>query len=122
MALLERYMRVIIAGGRDFSDYQLLKDRVNYYMSNASDVVVICGEAKGADLLGKNLAKENGWLVKSFPAKWELHGKSAGYIRNKEMADTADVLVAFWDGKSRGTANMIEIAKKKGLPVRIVRY
>ena len=115
-------MRVIIAGGRDFSDYQLLKDRVNYYMSNASDVVVICGEAKGADLLGKNLAKENKWLVKSFPAKWELHGKSAGHIRNKEMADNADVLVAFWDGKSRGTANMIEIAKKKGLPVRIVRY
>ena len=48
-------MRVIIAGGRDFSDYQLLKDRVNYYMSNASDVVVICGEAKGADLLGKKI-------------------------------------------------------------------
>lgn len=115
-------MRVIIAGGRDFNDYQLLKDKVNYYMSNASDVVVICGEAKGADVLGKRLAKENRLLVNSFPAKWELYGKSAGYIRNKEMADTADVLVAFWDGKSKGTANMIEIAKKKGIPVRVVSY
>ena len=115
-------MRVIIAGGRNFNDYQLLKGKVNHYMSNASNVVIICGEANGADLQGKRLAKENGWLVNSFPAKWELYGKSAGYIRNKEMADTADVLVAFWDGKSRGTANMIEIAKKKGLPVRIVRY
>ena len=115
-------MRVIIAGGRDFNDYQLLKDKVNYYMSNASDVTVICGEANGADSLGKRLAKENGWSVKSFHAKWDLYGKSAGYIRNKEMADNTDVLIAFWDGKSKGTANMIEIAKKKGIPIRVVRY
>ena len=79
-------MRVIIAGGRDFSDY------------------------------------ENGWEVLSFPADWDKYGKAAGYKRNDEMARNADALIAFWDGKSRGTRHMIDLAKKYGLQTRIVGY
>ena len=57
-----------------------------------------------------------------FPADWKKYGKSAGYVRNSEMAEVAESLIAFWDGKSRGTKNMIDIAKNKGLKVRIVNY
>ena len=57
-----------------------------------------------------------------FPADWDKHGKSAGYKRNLEMAENADALIAFWDGESRGTKHMIDIAKEKNLLTRIIRY
>ena len=57
-----------------------------------------------------------------FPADWDLEGKSAGFKRNVKMAEYADALVAFWDGESKGTKHMIEIAKEKGLDIRIKRY
>ena len=56
------------------------------------------------------------------PADWERHGKAAGPIRNAEMADVSDALIAFWDGQSCGTKSMIELAKRKGLQVAVVRY
>ena len=57
-----------------------------------------------------------------YPADWERHGRAAGPIRNEEMAEVSDALIAFWDGKSRGTKSMIEIAMRKGLQVAVVRY
>ena len=57
-----------------------------------------------------------------YPADWERHGRAAGPIRNEEMAEVSDALIAFWDGKSRGTKSMIEIARRKGLQVAVVRY
>ena len=72
--------------------------------------------------LGEQYGKQRGYKINYFPADWKTFGKSAGYIRNQEMAENADALVAFWDGKSRGTANMIDIAQRYNLRVRIVRY
>lgn len=106
-------MKVIIAGGRDFGDYRFLKESVIGLNINISEIV--SGNAKGADALGEQFAFENNIPVKSFPANWGKHGRSAGPIRNKEMADYADILVAFWDGKSKGTKSMIELANKKEL-------
>lgn len=115
--------RVIIAGGRDFQDFDLLSKTMDHLLSNINDsITVVCGMARGADTLGEQYAKARGYLVAYFPADWGKHGKSAGFIRNSEMAENADALVAFWDGKSRGTRNMIEIAKKRGLKVRVKRY
>ncbi len=115
--------RVIIAGGRDFSDYNLLKETMDYLLSNIKeDIVVVCGMANGADTLGERYAKERGYEVLYFPADWKKYGKAAGYIRNEEMARHADALVAFWDGKSRGTKSMIGLARKYKLRVRIKRY
>ena len=82
----------------------------------------VSGEARGADSLGKRLAYENEWEVLSFPADWDKYGKTAGYKRNDEMARNADALIAFWDGKSRGTKHMIDLAKKYDLQARIVMY
>ena len=114
---------VIIAGGRDFSDYNLLAKTMDHLLSNIKDdITVICGKARGADTLGEKYAKERGFPVQYFPADWQRYGKSAGYRRNTEMAENADALVAFWDGKSRGTKHMIETAKAHGLKVRVKRY
>ena len=85
-------------------------------------IVVVCGKAKGADTLGEQYAKERGYVVAYYPADWEKYGKRAGFIRNEQMAKNADALVAFWDGKSRGTKSMIELAQRYGLKIRIKRY
>jgi hypothetical protein len=105
-------MKVIIAGGRDYDDYPTLKARMDRLNNLSPITCVICGEARGADSLGKRWAIESGREVISMPADWNKYGKSAGYRRNEEMAKIADGLVAFWDGKSRGTSHMIDLAKK----------
>jgi hypothetical protein len=113
---------LIVAGGRDFEDYELLKEKLDFFTKDKDKVVVVSGAAKGADTLGEQWAKERGYEVHPFPALWNKYGKRAGFIRNAEMLNYADALVAFWDGKSRGTAHMIKITREKGLPLRVVRY
>ena len=102
-------MKVIVAGGRDFDNYDYLCETLNNLDFIISEIV--CGCASGADSLGERYAKENGISVKYFPANWGILGKHAGPIRNLEMAQYGDYLVAFWDGKSAGTKNMIDSMK-----------
>lgn len=113
---------VIIAGTRTFLDYDLLCSKCDRFFSRIKPTAIICGEACGADKLGKRYAEEHDIPVMSFPADWDKYGKVAGYIRNKQMAAHADALIVFWDGKSKGTRNMITIAKENGLQCRIVLY
>lgn len=115
--------RVIIAGTRDFNDYQLLRDKCDAILSakrQDSNIVIVSGTARGADRLGERYARERGYEIRQFPADWLNDEKKAGPIRNAKMADNADALIAFWDGQSRGTKNMIETAKRKGLAVRTI--
>lgn len=115
--------KVIIAGCRDFNNYPLLKEKCQYFLQNKlPNVVIISGGATGADSLGEQYAKEMGLELIVKPADWEQYGKSAGPRRNREMAEIADGLIAFWDGKSRGTKNMIETATQMGLLVRVITY
>lgn len=119
------YFRVIIAGGRDFYNYELLKAKCDSILSSKAAtrrIIVVSGAAKGADKLGEEYAHEHGYTVEQYPADWNTHGKAAGPIRNAQMANSADALIAFWDGQSRGTQSMINIARAKGLPVRVIRY
>ena len=115
-------LKVIIAGGRDFNDYELLKSKCDYYLQNQDEITIISGHARGADSLGEQYANEKGYNVEIYPADWDKYGKSAGYKRNAEMADVASAAICFWDGKSKGTKHMINLAKNKGIPVKIVRY
>jgi hypothetical protein len=117
-------MRVIIAGGRDFNDYELLKDKVDYILRNRQDedIEIVSGKARGADSLGEKYAKEKGYQIKEFPADWDTYKKRAGYIRNEEMANYASHCICFWDGQSRGTKHMIDIAKREKLNIRVIRY
>lgn len=117
-------MNIIIAGGRDFNDYELLKQKLNNIISNLNknDITIISGLAKGADSLGLKYAEENNIKTIKCPANWDKYGKSAGYKRNEDMANIANALIAFWDGKSKGTKHMIEIAKKRDIKIRIINY
>ena len=110
-------LRVIIAGSRGITD----RDTVTLAMRNSGwkPTVVLSGGAKGADALGEWWASTRGIIVHKFPADWDTHGKSAGYIRNVEMADNAHALVALWDGESKGTKHMIDEAYRQGLAVYI---
>lgn len=111
---------MIVAGSRNFADYSLLEKTMDNLLSNITEEVgVVCGTAKGADRLGEKYALSRGYKVKYYPPDWEKYGKSAGYIRNEEMAKNADALVAFWDGQSRGTKHMIDLAAKYNLKVRV---
>jgi len=110
-------MRTIIAGSRDNVVYAHLLaalEEIDWAPS-----VVISGTARGADTFGERWAGENDVPVERFPADWNTHGKSAGYIRNSEMAQKAEALVALWDGSSKGTMHMINLATKAGLKVHV---
>ncbi len=108
-------MRVIIAGSRTMLDYDKVVRAISVSGLNISKV--ISGGCKGVDLFGERWAKERAIPVQRFDADWEKHGRAAGPIRNVVMAENADALIAIWDGKSRGTKSMIEIARKKGLRI-----
>ena len=116
--------RVIIAGSRDFSDYDFLSCVMDRLLSNYSqeDIQIVCGMAKGADTCGERYAKEQGYKIRDVQADWDRYGTDAGPIRNEEMARNADALVAFWDGKSPGTKSMIQLAQKYNLQIRIKKY
>ena len=116
-------MKIIIAGSRDFYDYELLFEKCSEIISKmeAYGIQIVSGGAKGADILGEKFAREKGYGLARFIPKWEI-GKQAGMIRNAEMADYADVLIAFWNGSSKGTVGMIRIAKKKGLKIHVIQY
>lgn len=126
--------KVIVAGGRDFKDFELAIHHLDILLfRKGQDVEIISGgqvttdketgKKYGADHIGEWYATTyRQCKLKKFPADWGTHGKSAGPKRNKQMAEYADALVAFWDGKSRGTKNMIDEAKLAGLEVRVIMY
>lgn len=113
-------MKVIVAGSRNLPDpIGLVRKAV---VASGFDVqLIISGCARGADKAGEQYADIMRLPVWRFPADWQTHGKSAGYKRNQEMAEKADALIAIWDGESKGTKHMIDIATKKGIPVYVHR-
>lgn len=114
-------MKVIIAGSRDggFSIKDVELACRAWETTNGVITEVVSGTARGPDQFGETYAINTGTLLKQFPAEWDKHGKSAGYKRNSDMADYADALIALWDGNSRGTKHMIDLATRKGIPVYI---
>lgn len=110
-------MKVIIAGSRTCVSMDHLKAAIQ--KSGWTPKTIISGTAKGADQLGEQWASENSIPVKQFKPDWAQYGRAAGPKRNREMAENADALIALWDGKSKGTKNMIETAEKLGLKVYV---
>lgn len=127
--------RVIIAGSRSFDNYRALTNGVTNIIDELleeqglvhadAEIEIVSGCARGADQLGEKFAREHGYELIRFPADWNQYGKKAGYIRNTEMAkyatsdDTKGVLIAFWDGQSKGTKHMIDIALRYGMKVYV---
>jgi predicted Rossmann fold nucleotide-binding protein DprA/Smf involved in DNA uptake len=108
-------MKVIIAGSRDITDAGLVLKAV--IDSEFEITEVVSGAARGVDSIGEKIANIQGWKVTRFPANWKRYGKSAGPIRNKQMAEYSDMAIVVWDGKSSGSKNMIETMKKLDKPV-----
>ena len=115
-------MKLIIAGGRDYNDYDTLCAETSTFIGDEKDVEIISGLARGADSLGCQFASENNYPLRGFAAEWGKFGRAAGPIRNKLMAKSASHLIAFWDGQSKGTMHMIDYADKMGLKVKVVMY
>ena len=136
--MIEKVFKVIIAGGRDFDDYELLRDKCRKLLTNKERVVIVSGTANGADKLGEVFAINHLYDVERYPADWDnlnvtpcviKHTKTgkpynavAGHNRNKLMSENADALICFWDGRSKGTKNMIDLANRVGLLMRVIRY
>ena len=115
-------MKVIIAGGRDYNNYAFLAQTMDEFAKENNAEEVVCGCAAGADSLGAKWAKERGIPVKEFPAEWDVFGKKAGILRNHDMGNYADFLVAFWDGQSAGTRDMISYMKQIGKHGTVIKY
>ena len=115
--------RVIIAGTRTFDDYSLFREYADAMLLQVDDSIeIVSGGARGADTLGERYAREKGYSLHVFPADWTQYGRKAGPMRNRQMAEYADALLVYWDGKSRGTKNMIEEAKARGLKIGVKLY
>lgn len=118
-------MRVLVCGGRDFDDLDMFNevmDKLYVELGYLDDLTIIHGAARGADTFAGNWAKSGGFYIEEYPADWEKHGKAAGYIRNAQMLEEGkpDLVIAFPGGK--GTAMMIDLARKAGVEVREITY
>jgi len=111
-------MKVGIVGSREFKNYELFSDIMKQYLSDISWVV--SGGAPGADSLAEKWAKENKKMLTIYPADWFNLGKRAGYVRNTDIVKNSDMIIAFWDGNSKGTKHTIGLAQKMGKECKII--
>lgn len=114
--------RIIVAGGRYFDDYFRLKSFLETTCIAVGDIILSGCCPTGADALGERYANEEGHEIEYFPADWKMYPKAAGPMRNRQMAKAGDVLVAFWDGSSRGTRSMINEALTHRLQIHVDMY
>ena len=118
-------MKVIVAGGRDFNDEDFMIESINSLIDTGvipEPFTLICGMARGADLLAHSILSDNNFPIEEYPADWNKYGKRAGFIRNEQMGDIADAAIIFWDEVSRGTRHMKEYMQILGKPVYVFYY
>lgn len=125
--MYDKKLKLIIAGGRDFSDWEQFYRELNAWFAKydptMTNTVIIVGMADGADTMGWLVADERGIPWIGFEAEWDKYGPyQSGFIRNQIMADEGTHLLAFWNGISGGTGDMINRATTGGLVVDISRY
>lgn len=120
------FFHCLVVGSRTFNDYSFMKHKLDYFLQCQKSVVIVSGGAKGADSLAEQYAHEKGYMLKVFPAKWDLYGFYAGYARNRQMHEYISKVpkrgcVAFWQNESKGTAHNFELAKEFDTPIRIIK-
>ena len=117
--------KLIIAGSRGWNDYPALINAMADFTQHykiTQPIQIVSGTARGADQLGEHLAKEYGLSLVRMPAEWDRFGRSAGYKRNERMAHYADGCIVLWDGQSRGSIHMHNLAKTYNLQRMLVSY
>lgn len=118
--------KVIIAGSREFDNYDMLKEKCDKILSRkvneGEEIVIVSGAAKGADTLGEKYAEEKGYKIERYPANWDKYGKRAGYLRNKKMAEVSNACIVFLSSKAenKGSKMIISIATEEKLLIRVI--
>ena len=117
-------IKIAIIGSRGFSDYEYFKSEFELFLkeNNIKDYKIVSGGARGADTFGRNYAKSQNNEIIEFIPNWEKYGKRAGFLRNYDIWDNSDIGIAFWDGKSTGTAHSFEITKKQNKTLKVINY
>lgn len=115
-------MKIAIIGSRDFTDYQLVEDTVFAHLNLKAIELVVSGGARGADTLAERFARQWGITMKVFPAQWGKYGNSAGYRRNVDIIKEADIVFAFWDGKSKGTQHSFDLCEQYKKKLILIKY
>ncbi len=113
-----------VIGSRSFDNYSLLNNIINDAISKLEDsnITIVSGGAKGADKLGHKFAINNNLKYIEYKPDWDKHGKSAGFIRNKLIVDKSDMVIAFWDGSSKGTYHSMTLTKQLNKLLLLVDY
>lgn len=112
-------MNVVIGGYRNFENYKIFKSFVDSCLNEleSKEMTILSGRCKGVDLMCEQYAKEKGLLLELYPAEWKKYGKATGPIRNKQMVEKTDVVIAFVCERAKGTKNLILQAEKLGKSV-----
>lgn len=108
--------KVAIIGSRDYPDME----EVRSYIRALSDCEIVSGGARGVDLVAETEARRLGIPVKIFHADWDTYGKRAGAVRNQQIVDYSDHIIAFWDGASKGAKITIDMAEKSKKPLIVI--
>ena len=121
MSADKREYRVVVAGSRDFNDYERLSSELDARLKGKESITIISSTAKGADRMGERYAAEHGVNLERFPAEWGVYHKGADPIRNEKLVRSADAVIAFWDGESSGTRNIIECARRENIHCTVIK-
>ena len=117
----------LVVGSRGITDYPMICRELDRLLaSHAPNICIVSGGARGVDSLAEKYAHERNYETRIFPAKWDVYGKSAGYRRNEEMhrflsQKEERLIVAFWDGASKGTAHNFTLAPRYNNPIITIR-
>lgn len=116
-------VKVVIGGCRYYNNYQDFCEFTDKCLSEDRNkaITILSGHCSGADMMAERYAKENGYELQVFPAQWNKYGRAAGPIRNKQMVELADKVIAFWDYKSAGTKTLIQYAKEENKHIDIMK-
>jgi hypothetical protein len=113
-------MKIAVIGSRGFSDVKLLEEKLDAFKNQI--IELISGGAQGADTIAEAWAIANNVPVKLFKPDWKTYGKAAGIKRNKQIIESCDYCIEFWDSKSNGTASSLKFCEKLNKPFEIVAY
>lgn len=115
-------MRLAVVGTRTYDRFDILSAYLDRARSLYKELVIVSGGAAGADRLAAEYARRHGLELIQFRADWAAHGRRAGALRNRQIVESADALVAFWDESSPGTRISLEMAVAKGIPATVVAF
>jgi hypothetical protein len=109
-------MRLAIIGSRSFTNIDLAEQVFVSFFPKGKVSLIVSGGAKGADLIGREISKRHSIELLEFIPDWENLGKSAGFIRNRQIVESSDMVLAFHDGISRGTQNSLDVSRQLKKP------